>query len=125
MQETQETPFLLLGWENVLEKKMATHSSIPAWKTPWPEEPGGLQSGDRKESDTTEHTQGRNKTVIVCRWHECLCRKFKGINELLELNFRRSLEQKVNIQNTIAFKKIFQSSFMFTVKLIVRYRDFP
>ena len=33
-----------LGWEDPLEKEMATHSSILAWKIPWTEEPGGLQS---------------------------------------------------------------------------------
>ena len=33
-----------LGWEDTLEKEMATHSSILAWKIPWPEEPVGLQS---------------------------------------------------------------------------------
>ena len=33
-----------LGWEDPLEKEMATHSSIHAWKIPWTEEPGGLQS---------------------------------------------------------------------------------
>ena len=33
-----------LGWEDPLEKEMATHSSIPAWRIPWMEEPGGLQS---------------------------------------------------------------------------------
>ena len=33
-----------LGWEDPLEKEMATHSSILAWKTPWTEEPGRLQS---------------------------------------------------------------------------------
>ena len=33
-----------LGWEDPLEKGMATHSSIIAWKMPWTEEPGGLQS---------------------------------------------------------------------------------
>ena len=32
-----------LGWEELLEKEMATHSSIPAWKIPWMEEPGRLQ----------------------------------------------------------------------------------
>ena len=32
------------GWEDPLEEGMATHSSILAWKSPWPEEPGGLQS---------------------------------------------------------------------------------
>ena len=33
-----------LGWEDLLEKEMATHSSILAWRIPWTEEPGGLQS---------------------------------------------------------------------------------
>ena len=36
------------------EKAMAPHSSTLAWKIPWTEEPGGLQSMGRKESDTTE-----------------------------------------------------------------------
>ena len=40
----QETWVQSLGWENPLEKEMATHSSIPAWEIPWTEEPGGLQS---------------------------------------------------------------------------------
>ena len=40
----QETQVRSLGWEGTLEKEMATHSSIPTWKIPWAEEPGGLQS---------------------------------------------------------------------------------
>ena len=55
----QETWFRSLGWEDPLEKGMATHSSILAWRIPWTEEPGGLQWG-HTESDTTgaaEHTQ--------------------------------------------------------------------
>ena len=39
-----ETWVQSLGWEDSLEKEMATHSSILAWKIPWTEEPGGLQS---------------------------------------------------------------------------------
>ena len=39
----QETWVRCLDWEDPLEKEMATHSSIPAWRTPWTEEPGGLQ----------------------------------------------------------------------------------
>ena len=39
-----ETWVQSLGWENPLEKEMATHSSILAWEIPWIEEPGGLQS---------------------------------------------------------------------------------
>ena len=40
----QETQVRSLGWEDPLEKGMATHSSILAWRTPRTEEPGGLQS---------------------------------------------------------------------------------
>ena len=40
----QENRVQSLGWEDSLEKGMATHSSIIAWKIPWTEEPGGLQS---------------------------------------------------------------------------------
>ena len=42
-QETQEVQVRSLSQEDPLEKGMATHSSILAWKTPWTEEPGGLQ----------------------------------------------------------------------------------
>ena len=40
----QETRVQSLGQEELLEKEMATHSSILAWRIPWTEEPGGLQS---------------------------------------------------------------------------------
>ena len=40
----QETQIQSLGWEDPLEKEVATCSSILAWKIPWTEEPGGLQS---------------------------------------------------------------------------------
>ena len=43
-----------LGQEDPLEKEMATNSGTLAWKIPWIEEPGGLQSWGLKESDTTE-----------------------------------------------------------------------
>ena len=49
-----ETWVRSLGQEDPLEKEMATHSSILAWRIPWTEELGGLQSMGRKESDTTE-----------------------------------------------------------------------
>ena len=42
--EVQETWVQSLGWEDPLEKEMATHSSILAWKISWTEEHGGLQS---------------------------------------------------------------------------------
>ena len=48
----RETQVQFLGWEDLLEKAMAIHSSILAWKIPWMEEPGGLQSMDYAKSQT-------------------------------------------------------------------------
>ena len=49
----QETQVRFLGQEDPLEKEMATHSSILAWRIPWTEEPGRLQSMESKELVTT------------------------------------------------------------------------
>ena len=43
VQKTQEMQVRSLGWEDPLEKEMATHSNTLVWKIPWTEEPGGLQ----------------------------------------------------------------------------------
>ena len=48
----QETQVLSLGWEDPLEKGMATLSSTLAWGIPWTEEPGGYSPWGCKESDT-------------------------------------------------------------------------
>ena len=48
----QETRVRSLGWEDPLEKEMATYSSILAWKIPGTEEPGGLQSMGSQNSQT-------------------------------------------------------------------------
>ena len=63
----RETQVQSLGWEDLLEKEMATHSSILAWRIPRTEEPGRLQSmGWQRESDMTErlhsHFQARYQT---------------------------------------------------------------
>ena len=49
----QETQVGSLGWEDALEEEMAACSSILAWKVPWTEEPGGLQSTGLQELDRT------------------------------------------------------------------------
>ena len=43
-----------LGWQDALEKEMATHSSIPAWRIPWTEEPGLYSPWGHKDSDTAD-----------------------------------------------------------------------
>ena len=50
----QEAQVQFLGQEDPLEEKMATYSRILAWRIPWTEEPGGLQSMGSQKSDTTE-----------------------------------------------------------------------
>ena len=53
MQDPQKTRVQSLGQEDPLENGRTTHSSILAWRVPWTEEPGRLQSMGHKESDTT------------------------------------------------------------------------
>ena len=48
-QELQEMWVLSLGWEDPLEEEMATCCSFPAWRIPWTEDPGGLQSWGHKD----------------------------------------------------------------------------
>ena len=64
----QKTWVQSLGWEDPLEKRMATHSSILAWRTPWTEEPGQLQSmglqriGHDLGTNTYTHTRTHTHT---------------------------------------------------------------
>ena len=58
----QETWVRSLGWEDLLEKETATHSSTLAWRIPPTEEPGRLQSMGCKESETTEWLCGVAKS---------------------------------------------------------------
>jgi len=72
----QEMQVLTLGWEDPLEKEMATHSRIPAWEIPWTEKSGGLQSRGSQELDITgwlsTHTDvcgGKKKNTFKCVIH--------------------------------------------------------
>ena len=68
----QEIRVQSLSWEDALEKGMATHSSILAWRIPWREEPGGLQSirwwraGHAWVTHTHTHTHTYSFTLIPC-----------------------------------------------------------
>ena len=65
VQETQETRVGSLGWEDPLEKEMATCSSILAWRIPWTEEPSGLQSvGSQRIRHDGAHTHTHTHTAI-------------------------------------------------------------
>ena len=62
-----------LSWEDPLEKEMATHSSIPAWKIPWTEEPGELQSMGLQKVRydwATEHSSQAQRKGFYELWEE-------------------------------------------------------
>ena len=59
-----ETWVRSLGWEDPLEKKMATHSSTLAWKIPWMEERGRLEPMGSQELDTTEQLHFHFQTAL-------------------------------------------------------------
>ena len=63
-----------LGWEDPLEKKMATYSSILAWKIPWMEEPGGLQSIG---SQRARHDSAFNFKVVSVAADETILRNLE------------------------------------------------
>ena len=58
-----------LGWEDTLEKGMATPFSIFAWEIPWTEEPSGLQSMGSQESDATDHEHEHVQEIKRGRWN--------------------------------------------------------
>ena len=67
----QEARVQFLGQEDPLEKEMATHSSIPAWRIPWTEEPGRLQSTGSQEShnwETKPPPPGKYMPVNLSPW---------------------------------------------------------
>ena len=64
--EMQETWVQFLGWENLLEEEMATHSSILVWRIQWTEEPGGLQFTESQRSDMSEHTAHTQAALQQC-----------------------------------------------------------
>ena len=65
MQETEETQVQSLGREDPLGKGLATHSSILAWRIPWAEEPGGLQSKGLQRV-------GHNWSDLACMYMSCI-----------------------------------------------------
>ena len=86
MQETQETQVRSLGQEDLLEKEETTYPSVLAWKIPWTEESGKLQSwGDKKSNKLSAHvhTSGSCSTTYICHSDVdslCVLMPFKGLS---------------------------------------------
>ena len=73
----RETRVQSLGWEDPLEKEMATHSNTLAWKIPWTEEPGGLQS---MGSQTVGHDWATSVSLSLSHFTGLLWGSNKGIH---------------------------------------------
>ena len=86
MQETQEMWVWSLDWEDPLEKEMAIHSSILAWKMPWTQEPVGLQ-------DKFASNDSLRKTDKTYQWFSYL------FIYLYSTNFQNELRQNKKVQN--------------------------
>ena len=78
----RETQVQSLGWEDPLEKEMATHSSNLAWKIPWTEEPGGLQSMGSQRVGHTERLHVRSAQILI--WNTP-CVNVKSESEVAQL----------------------------------------
>ena len=63
------------SWEDPLEKEMATHSSILAWRIPWMEEPGGLQSMGLQR---VGHDWATSLSLSLSNLEECSCQEHQG-----------------------------------------------
>ena len=73
----QETPVQLLGREGPLEKRMATHSSILAWRIPWTEESGRLQFMGSRGSDMTEQLNHHHSVNYVSFSLSRVCKRLR------------------------------------------------
>ena len=72
----EETWVWFLGWENPMEERMFTHSSVLAWRIPWTEEPGSLQSMVSQRVGQTKVTE-----------HTCMCAGNKNLDIVFDPHF--------------------------------------
>ena len=111
MQETQEVRVWSLGWEDPVEKEMATHSNILAWKIPWTEDTGRLQR-DGKESDITKKLRTythipRSINMKTSQWKP-LSLYLKQCCQPRYFPFCDSLAEHVTLQLVVPAYRIFQ-----------------
>ena len=74
----QKTQVQSLGWEDILEKEMAIHSSILVWETPWTDEPGRLQSMRLHRIGHDLMTEQQNKNVLAYELYYSYTDDFKN-----------------------------------------------
>ena len=100
----QETHVQSLGQEDPLEKGMATHSSILAWRIPWTEEPGGLQS---KRSQRLGHDwENKHTYSISFLFYITYSACYRNMNLLLIRSEESGRAKTRHVSRYFAFKKI-------------------
>ena len=96
---------LILGWEDPLEEGTVTHSSIPAWRIPWTEEPGGLWSTGSLRvrhncSDLAQHTQHKYISQTIQKKYSTLHQVTQLgksiIKNYSKLRFRENYFKRIN-----------------------------
>ena len=97
----QETWVQSLGWEDLLEKEMATHSSILAWKVPWMEEPGRIILTDMSYFIYILYTEDNGYNDDKYSSLKCILFIFLSQPQLLSSD----LDMKYTVLNYVKFKK--------------------
>ena len=90
-----------LGWEDPLEEGMVTHSSILAWRIPWTEKPGGLQSMglQRVRQNRAQHAESHRSVYVYMHIHACIC-----VHEYTHIHRERtSLFHTLGLQSSLYF----------------------
>ena len=90
----QETQVRSLGWKDPLEKGMATHSSIPAWESPWMEEPGGLQSMGSQKSQTRLSDQVHSTTHMGVSYTFPSTKTTKSMTDWYKMNSNMAIKEE-------------------------------
>ena len=91
----RETQIQSLGWEDLLEKEMATHSGILAWRITWTEEPGELQS---MGSQRVRHDLATEQQSVNRNW-SCTSKQAWPL-ALRNLHFTRKTDTQISVYNT-------------------------
>ena len=90
----QETQVRSLGWKDPLEKGMATHSSIPAWESPWTEEPVGLQSMGSRKSRTRSSGQAHSPTHVAVGYTFPSTKTAKSTTDRYKMNCNMAIKEE-------------------------------
>ena len=103
----QEMQVQSLGWEDLLEKEMTTHSSIPAWEILWTEEAGGLQSM-RSQKSWTQLSNSTTTTTTKTWGRRVLDQSTPGVHRSSKEEGLRFCELLLEISGEAAASQLFQ-----------------